>query len=213
MKADHIVNSFIKTGVLYESFRDVFDALMTKRPYHNKEHLGAMLRAAQATMLFRDCRVEIQLAVIFHDLVYNPKAKPGENERASVAMMERFVVPNLVGYSLDLVRRLILSTGDSSLITDDITRFFHDLDYGMFAVPYEQFISLDDKIVAEYAAAFSPRTVLAGRVKFLRHVLSSPVFLHPHFAHLNAVAESNVRRILTAKYNIKPATEDARGEA
>jgi len=70
----------------------VFDLLVAAqsspdRYYHNLEHLGEMFRVAGRLAIFCDDPQAIQLAIWFHDAVYDPRAKDNEARSADLAIL------------------------------------------------------------------------------------------------------------------------------
>ena len=67
-----------------------FDALVAaysapERHYHNLEHLGEMFRVAGRLAPNTDNPAAVQLAIWFHDVVYNTRAKDNEARSAELA--------------------------------------------------------------------------------------------------------------------------------
>jgi predicted metal-dependent HD superfamily phosphohydrolase len=67
-----------------------FDALVAAysephRHYHNLEHLGEMFRVASRLATHSDDPVAVQLAIWFHDAIYDPRAKDNEARSAAFA--------------------------------------------------------------------------------------------------------------------------------
>jgi predicted metal-dependent HD superfamily phosphohydrolase len=68
----------------------VFDLLVAAysapdRHYHNLEHLAEMFRVAARLTLITDDPSAVQLAVWFHDAVYDPRASDNEARSADLA--------------------------------------------------------------------------------------------------------------------------------
>jgi predicted metal-dependent HD superfamily phosphohydrolase len=91
-----------------------FDALVVaygapERHYHNLEHLGEMFRVAGRLAAQTDDPLAVQLAVWFHDAVYDPRAKDNEARSAVLATvtLDALGVP---AATIDRVARLVNAT-------------------------------------------------------------------------------------------------------
>src|SRR5262245_19242521 len=67
-----------------------FDALVAAysepaRHYHNLEHLGEMFRVASRLATHADDATAVQLAIWFHDAIYDPRGKDNEARSAAFA--------------------------------------------------------------------------------------------------------------------------------
>lgn len=123
------------------------------RAYHGWAHVAAMLAdldAASAEPDFAqnlaDARIdEVELAVFFHDAVYDPRR--ADNEAASAALFAEEAGPRPVidGEGVRRVRALILATAEHRPSPDPATRLLIDLDLAV--------LGAEPGIYADYARA------------------------------------------------------------
>lgn len=192
-----------------------------QRSYHTLAHISAMLEGSDATDLNSTTRRTIELAIWFHDAVYDPTAFPSSNEIESNALWEAFVDdagtslvrPHLLQQTKQLivllpqinfktpVTRLILATIKHQLPPPD------DLD-SLSLASVAIFLNLDISILASstddygaYARAIRKEyqhvpveEYRAGRIKVLRSFLGRErIFLGDEN---NSAKEEKARRNL-----------------
>lgn len=150
----HLKNDWFKlfSAISHDDERlsEIFDYLVKKysekhRFYHNLSHVNSLLGAAENFKeKFADYR-SIQLAIWFHDAIYEPKRADNETEsaRLAAASLEKLEMPEkLVGKT----RRMILATEKHVAESLDFDgRLFLDLDLGI--------LGADEKIYGEYKRA------------------------------------------------------------
>ncbi|HEX4612783.1 MAG TPA: hypothetical protein VH092_31600 [Urbifossiella sp.] len=158
----------------------VFDVLVAAysapdRHYHNLEHLGEMFRVAARLMSITDDPSVVQLAVWFHDAVYDPRA--ADNEARSADLATTLLGPVGVPRSeLDRVTRLILATAhlaDDRPPGDRETTILLDADLAILGAAPERYFRYAGAIRQEYAWVPEP-DYRAGRVKVLDRFLARP---------------------------------------
>lgn len=161
------------------------------RRYHTMRHLEELMELLDAHGIAAGVkdRVAIELAVFFHDVVYDCFAgiSPGANERQSAALFERFA--DDVEMRADLrakVRTWILMTIDHRVDVDaDVdARFFMDIDMSILGKPWVRYEEYSAQVRAEYAYLWPP-LLWIGRRRFLRSAAAAPAgtgAVHPVFA-------------------------------
>lgn len=107
------------------------------RFYHNREHIETMIVNARKRNILTD---ELFLAIVFHDIIYNPKAN--DNEELSAELFCKYV-------QNDKVKQAILDT-KSHNPTSELSKQLCDLDLGILWSDYETFIDFEHKIFKEY---------------------------------------------------------------
>jgi predicted metal-dependent HD superfamily phosphohydrolase len=168
------------------------------RYYHNLDHIFYMLNKLSHHMRPkvhpRDID-EIAVAILFHDLVYDFRAKNGENERNS-ATIARFHGPQMFdGIVWSEVSHLILATTHEGGIpdTEHSRQFMCDLDLATFAADYETFHDASLRIVREYENIYPTMDVIEGRMQFLTvWALREKIFYTETFS--NQIAHENIQR-------------------
>jgi predicted metal-dependent HD superfamily phosphohydrolase len=135
----------------------------------------------------------IELALWFHDVVYQPDAP--DNEMASA---ERFKRSALETMSDDLVRqvhRLIMATTHENPPASIDEQFVVDIDLSSFGLPWDRF-SQDSRNVRREFPHLNDREFARSSGKFLSRLLDRPgVYSTPFFkARLEETARENLRR-------------------
>jgi predicted metal-dependent HD superfamily phosphohydrolase len=153
------------------------------RAYHNFSHIAAMLRhLAQSPLTVHDEAV-LKLAIWFHDLIYDPKAK--DNEVRSAALAVQWMQQAGFGTErCDAVNACILATASHQLslaahVPD--AALFLDLDLSVLGLPPARYRLYAAAIRKEYAwvAAIPYRLGRAGVLqKFLAR---SELYFTPYF--------------------------------
>ena len=156
----------------------VFDVLVAAysapdRHYHNLEHLAEMFRVAARLTLITDDPSAVQLAVWFHDAVYDPRA--ADNEARSADLAATLLGPVGVPRSeLERVARLIHAT--AHLATDRPpgdreTAILLDADLAILGAAPERYARYAGAIRQEYA--WVPEAEYrAGRARVLDRFLA-----------------------------------------
>ena len=181
------------------------------RAYHNHSHVEALLRLfdeVEAGAGWAQPR-EVQLAMLYHDAIYDARASDNEARSAelAVASIQRWL-PD-AGIDGERVAALIrLTASHGSLAPDsfgvgpqaDDARRFLDCDMAILAADDAAFEAYDRGIATEYRHV--PRWVYAvNRRRFLKQLLARPrIYLDDGFhARLDARARHNLRRAVTTK--------------
>ena len=137
-----------RLGVEPAAALPVFDRLVEQysephRHYHNLEHISEMLRTAGKLADLASNLMEIQLAIWFHDAVYDPRAK--DNEERSAAQAEAILRPfGVAADSLQRIADLILLTRHTSATAIGDAAILLDCDLAI--------LGADPKRYARYAA-------------------------------------------------------------
>jgi predicted metal-dependent HD superfamily phosphohydrolase len=146
------------------------------RFYHNLSHIRAMLTAAEK---FKDKFADydsIQLAVWFHDAIYEPQSATNEIESAALAVRSLSQL-NVSAAKIEKVEKMILATQkhDAATLNAD-GRLFLDLDLGILGAQQEVYRRYAKAIRQEYS--FVPENLYRER---RREVLSE--FLQREFIY------------------------------
>lgn len=141
-----------------------------QRAYHTLQHLEECLlifdEARQTGLISHPDRIE--MALWFHDAVYDPQS--GENEALSAQMAVETLGE---GEMTREVARLILLTKAHQPGDGPDDAWIIDIDLGIFAQPLERVLEYERQIRAEYA--WVPQEVYAEkRTEILRGFLARP---------------------------------------
>jgi len=153
------------------------------RAYHNAQHIGECLMELQGlrdAKAYAESAVDldaVEIALWFHDVVYEPRVNDNEERSANAA---RFVLQD-AGASEDFmseVHRLIMVTKahEVSDHADLAAALMVDIDLSILGKPLERFRQYDDAIRMEYLWVPFP-TYAEKRVEVLRGFIArEPLF-------------------------------------
>ena len=166
------------------------------RHYHNLEHLDEMFRVAGRLTTITDDPKTIQLAIWFHDAVYDSRAKDNEARSAelAIALLGPIGVPRS---ELQRLTQLIQATAHLAHAHPPATRetaILLDADLAILGSPPERYRRYASDIRKEYA--WVPEAEYRGhRAKVLEHFLARPRLFWTDTLHdeCEARARENLR--------------------
>ena len=143
------------------------------RAYHTAEHIAECLAWLDACHSLAERRDEVEIALTFHDAVYDPRSKDNELKSAELAAAA-LVDAKTSEVDPAAVRELILATrhdvahptGDPALICD--------IDLAIFGQKQRTFDQYDEAIRKEYAHV-DEETYARERTRVLQAFLARPV--------------------------------------
>jgi len=166
------------------------------RAYHNLDHVARCLGEFEAARPLAQYPLEVELAIWFHDAVYDPRARDNEVRSAESARRaaERLLFPRA---SAKRVYHLILATRHSVLPATADQRLLVDLDLSIFGAPADAFDDYERRIREEYAWV-AEAEFRAARADILEKFLSRPRLYATEFFHdrYEQAARENLRRSL-----------------
>lgn len=162
------------------SYEPVFDLLVASysapdRHYHNLEHLAEMFQVAARLFTITDDPSTVQLAIWFHDAVYDSRAKDNEDRSAELAvtLLGPIGVPRS---ELDRVTQLIQATRHlaSHLPPGDReTAILLDADLAILGAAEDRYRRYADDVRREYGWV-PDQEYRTGRAKVLELFLARP---------------------------------------
>ena len=182
------------------------------RAYHDFSHVAEVLRHYDAVASGPGWvqPLEVRLAVLYHDAVYEPGRKDNETRSAVFAVEEIGRWLPDAGVDRARVAELIELTarhgqfrpGDfgKTAVADD-TRHFLDCDMAILGAEPPMFDAYDRAIAAEYRSHVPGWLFRINRRRFLKSLLARPRIYLSEFFHdrFDAQARSNLRRAVTSK--------------
>lgn len=135
------------------------------RFYHNHTHIWAMLEEAEKRNILTD---DLFLAIVFHDIVYDPKKQDNEENSA------RLFLSFKDGYTH--VAQAILNT-KTHKPTSELSKQLCDLDLSVLYSDYKTFIDFEHKIFKEYQWV-DYKTYVEKRVEILANLGVSPEYIN-----------------------------------
>jgi pantetheine-phosphate adenylyltransferase len=164
------------------------------RFYHNLKHLENCLTEFRAVESQLSDPYAVLMALLFHDLVYDAKARePLANETASWQLARQLCPLN------ETIKNHILHTahcytGDKTADTDYVC----DIDMAILGYAAQDFTAYEANIRCEYSFA-SDADYRAGRIHFLQTVLNKARIFHTDFFYnkYEAVARVNIAQLIS----------------
>lgn len=144
------------------------------RRYHTLEHLGEMFRVGSRLMRFANHANAVQLAVWFHDIVYDPTRSDNEARSADLATKELEAL-GLPSATVAAVQTLILATAhllDTTTSGADAD-VLHDADLAVLGASEARYARYAADIRAEYAHV-PEADYRRGRSAVLERFLNQP---------------------------------------
>lgn len=182
------------------------------RTYHNFEHVGEVMRHCETVAAGPGWSqpMEVRLAVLYHDAIYEAGRKDNETRSAELAASE--IVRWMPDAGVDVARvvELIeLTARHGQFSPDDFprdargddTRHFLDCDMAILGAPPVVFDTYDRGIAAEYRGHVPGWLFKLNRRRFLKALLAKPRIYLSEFFHerLDAQARHNLRRAVSEK--------------
>lgn len=174
------------------------------RAYHHFGHVRAVLQHCQQVAAGPGWQqpVEVYLAALYHDAVYQAGRKDNEARSAHLALQVIAQAPDLAQVDAARVEQLILLTArHGALGPDEVdaeAALFLDCDMAILGAPAEVFDAYDRGVAEEYRGVVPGFLYRAGRRRFLQGLLRAPRIFLSEFFHqrLDAAARANLRRQL-----------------
>jgi predicted metal-dependent HD superfamily phosphohydrolase len=169
------------------------------RRYHNLRHIAECLEELDEARHLTDSPETIELAVWFHDAIYDPRAS--DNEERSASLAEQCLRHSGVGESIvGKVSRLVLATKhhDVGMVVD--APLLVDVDLSILGQPEKRFLEYEVQIRQEYA--WVEETIFAEkRAEILKtflareRIYSTPWFYDRYEQPARANLQSSVARL------------------
>jgi predicted metal-dependent HD superfamily phosphohydrolase len=166
----------------------VFDELVNayssaERFYHNLIHIEDCLSLFDQTASLVAHPEEVELAIWFHDAVYDTRRN--DNEQRSAAWATSVIIQSGVGRSVaERVSTLILATRHTAEVTDTDAQLIVDVDLSILGRGSDFFWQYEENIRKEYA--WVPENVYRQkRIEVLRGFLERPdIYYHEPYREM-----------------------------
>ena len=166
------------------------------RHYHSMQHIGECLAHFDSARTLCEHADEVELALWFHDAIYEPRAK--DNEAQSAAWAGRVMrAADLSGEAAQRVHALIMKTCHDALPETSDEQVLVDIDLAILGSAPERFDEYETQVRAEYA--WVPEFMFKRtRRKILTAFQERPALYATAFFHkkLEAQARVNLARSL-----------------
>lgn len=181
--------------------QEIFDKLVKAytspdRFYHNLTHIEDCLFLFDQTRFLAIHWEEVELAIWFHDAIYDSKRKDNEGrsaEWAKIAIQQGGLPDGIAGR----VSQMILATRHNEEVTDTDAQLMVDVDLSILGREQDVFWHYEENIRKEYAWAPDP-LFKQRRIEILSGFLSRPnLYYHQEFrVRFEEQARVNLRQAL-----------------
>ena len=188
---------------------DVFDALLTRysephRAYHTLRHIDECFAHFEKVRSECSHAAEVELAIWFHDAIYDPRSS--QNEDLSAEWAER--VLRSAGASEVVAKRirdLVLVTRHNATPGSADGQVLIDIDLSILGAPAERFDEYEAQVRREYEWVPEP-AFRAARAKILEEFVARPSIYSTEWCHqhLEEQAQRNLRRSLAQLAGARP---------
>jgi predicted metal-dependent HD superfamily phosphohydrolase len=153
--------------------RRLIDAYSEKRRhYHNLQHLDECLGELYSVRSLATQPAIVEMALWFHDAVYDPRSGTNEEDSASLAV-DCFTAAHLPTESVEAVRQLILCTKTHQPNAGADAALLVDIDLAILGQPPARFWAYEQGIKAEYSWV-PEETYVQKRTEILASFLRRP---------------------------------------
>jgi predicted metal-dependent HD superfamily phosphohydrolase len=177
------------------------------RFYHGQAHIDALLGAPAGQGGHIAYPAAAELAVWYHDAIYDPAAGDNEDRSAAllVAEMDGLACPSIVRAAEGMVRATAGHELPANLLEwlRGNTATFLDLDMAVLGANAGDYDAYETRIAAEYARVHGLSVYHSGRAAFLHGMLARKRLFHTERFHLclDAPARTNLQRARQALAN------------
>lgn len=167
------------------------------RAYHTFEHIKACLNHLDRNWTSAKEPILIELALWYHDTIYDPRAPDNEDRSAQLAVQELASL-GVLNNDLARIKRLIEVTKHPSEPEDEDEALLLDIDLAILGAPEQHYDRYEADVRKEYS--WVPWSLYCqGRGKLLISFLEQPaLFRTVHFAASHEEqARANLRRAIS----------------
>ena len=160
-------------AMLYDAYSEV------QRHYHSIQHIVECLEHFHQIKTHLDDTLSVELAIWFHDVIYNPQAH--DNEQQSADYMQRMLENVLGAEQIAKIYAGTLATKAHPPTADTDLAYLLDIDLAILASDPMRFAEYECQIQQEYAWV-EPVLYVQKRQQVLRHFLETqPLYQTPFF--------------------------------
>ena len=176
-------------ALLYGAYSEV------QRHYHSIQHIVECLEHFHQIKTHLDDTLSVELAIWFHDVIYNPQAH--DNEQQSADYMLRMLENVLGAEQITKIYAWILATQVHAPTADTDLTYLLDIDLAILASDPMRFAEYERQIQQEYAWV-KPSLYVQKRQQVLRHFLETqPLYQTPFFQkRYECLAKQNLAQAL-----------------
>ncbi|MCU4389536.1 metal-dependent hydrolase [Acinetobacter courvalinii] len=166
-----------------------------QRAYHTLQHLYECLVLFDSIRSDLKDAYSVELALWFHDAIYDPQAK--DNELKSAELFEKYMAQDLSVEIVEKIKRWIIATQKHEATDELDLQFLLDIDLAVLAASQERFEEYEQQIQQEYAWV-DPDVYSIKRKEVLAHFYQAePLYQTEYFQqNFEQKAKQNLNRIL-----------------
>ena len=171
------------------------------RAYHTLQHIGHCLDELEQTRYLAENPDAVELALWYHDAIYDTKAKDSEERSATLAveMVKNASLSDNLGQS---VANLIMTTKHTTAPTNPDDQLLVDIDLSILGQTEDRFDEYERQVRKEYEWVPEDQFV-AGRSAILKSFLDRPNIYSTRFFRnkYEVQAKANIARSLAKLSN------------
>lgn len=167
------------------------------RYYHNLTHIEACLKELEKVRSLCQSPDAVELAIIYHDVVYVPGSAVNEQASADRASydMDRL---NLSPVLKSSVCSMIKQTCHRGIGTDGDSRILLDIDMSILSKDKSEYIDYENGILREYEPIVTEENLVAGRLSFLMNLIELKAIYQTQYGldNYEAKARANITKTI-----------------
>ena len=169
-----------------------------QRAYHTLQHLYECLILLESIRSDLNDANAVELALWFHDAIYDPQAK--DNELKSAELFGRYMAQDLSVEIVKKIKRWIIATQKHTSTDELDLQFLLDIDLAILAASPERFEEYEQQIQQEYAWV-DPDVYSIKRKEVLAHFYQTESLYQTEYFQQNFEqrARRNLKEILDEK--------------
>lgn len=166
-----------------------------QRAYHTLQHLYECLILLESIRSDLSDANAVELALWFHDAVYDPQAK--DNELKSAELLEQYLAQDLSIDIVQKIKRWIIATQKHEATDELDLQFLLDIDLAILAASPARFAEYEQQIRQEYAWV-DPDVYSIKRIEVLAHFYQTEQLYQTEYFQQNfeQSAKSNLKNII-----------------
>jgi predicted metal-dependent HD superfamily phosphohydrolase len=167
-----------------------------QRAYHTLRHVAHCLDELDAARGLARDPLAVEMALWYHDVVYDPRAKDNEERSAEIAARVAIEMGLPAARGLR-VADMIRVSAHAGLASDPDAQLFADIDLAILGQPASIFDEYERQVRVEYAWVPEP-VFRSARAAILQSFLDRPAVYGTDFFHqiYEAMARENLRNSL-----------------
>ncbi len=187
--------SKVQDNLLYEVLLRAYTE--PQRHYHTLQHIVECLAAFHQVKAYLDDPTAVELAIWFHDVVYNPQAI--DNEVQSAELMLKLCQNTFKQSVVEKAYQWIIATQKHQPSQEDDLNYLLDIDLAILGSSEARFLQYEQQIRLEYAWV-EQELYQVKRAEVLQHFyLMQPLYQTEYFrAHLEESAKMNLSKSLSS---------------